>query len=113
MALYGWYGLQPRIKPRLWPSWRSSSPITNRLSLAASSWTKPSAMRPGCRRKGYASRMLELLIVRAREAGLNELHISVERENLPSVRVIQGRGGAYERSFTHEGMAADIYVIAL
>lgn len=52
-------------------------------------------------------------MVRAREAGLNELHISVERENLPSVRVIQGRGGAYERSFTHEGMAADIYVIAL
>ena len=71
------------------------------------------SVRPGCRRMGYASRMLELLMVRAREAGLNELHISVERENLPSVRVIQGRGGAYERSFTHEGMAADIYVIAL
>ena len=57
--------------------------------------------------------MLGLLTVRARAAGLRELHISVERDNIPSVRVIKGRGGVYERSFTHDGAGADVYLIAL
>ena len=52
-------------------------------------------------------------IARARAAGLRELHISVERDNIHSVRVIKGRGGVYERSFTHDGAGADVYLIAL
>lgn len=71
------------------------------------------SVRPGRRGKGYASQMLELLKVRAKEAGLFELHISVERDNLPSARVIRGRGGELERSFTYEGKPADIYLIKL
>lgn len=71
------------------------------------------SVRPSCRRRGYASQMLELLKIRAKEAGLSELHISVERDNLPSVRVIESRGGVYERSFSHEGEQADIYAIRL
>ncbi len=71
------------------------------------------SVRPSRRGKGYGKQMLGLLTVRAKAAGLSELHISVERENTPSVRVIKGRGGAYERSFTHEGGAADVYVITL
>lgn len=71
------------------------------------------SVRPGRRGEGFGSQMLRLLLVRARQAGLSQLHISVERENLPSVRVIQGCGGAYERSFSHEGQQADIYRIVL
>lgn len=57
--------------------------------------------------------MLGLLTVRAKAAGLSELHISVERDNAPSVRVIKGWGGVYERSFSHEGAGADVYVVPL
>lgn len=71
------------------------------------------SVRPSCRGRGYGSQMLGLLTARARAAGLSELHISVEKSNLPSVRVIQGCGGTYERSFSHEGEEADIYLICL
>lgn len=71
------------------------------------------SVRPSCRGKGFGSQMLGLLTARARAAGMAELHISVEQGNLASVRVIDGRGGAYERSFTHEGEPADVYVLRL
>ena len=71
------------------------------------------SVRPSRRGRGYGTQMLGLLTVRARAAGLRELHISVERDNIHSVRVIKGRGGVYERSFTHDGAGADVYLIAL
>lgn len=71
------------------------------------------SVRPGCRGNGYGSQMLGLLTARARAAGMTELHISVERGNLPSVRVIEGRGWAYERNFSHDGEPADVYVLRL
>lgn len=71
------------------------------------------SVRPACRRKGYGKRMLRLALDRAREAGMEELRVSVERGNAPSVGVILGCGGVYERSFRHEGEAADLYIIPL
>ena len=47
----------------------------------------------------------------ARECGLNELHLSVERTNEPSVKTIRKNGGVYERSFEFENEAAYVYVI--
>lgn len=67
------------------------------------------SVRPAARRRGYGREMLRLLLEEARAAGMQALHISVERGNLPSVKVIRANGGAYERSFTHEGVPADIY----
>lgn len=67
------------------------------------------SVRPGRRGRGCARQMLALLLAHARSVGMEELHIAVERENLPSVRVIRGCGGVYERSFSHEGEAADVY----
>ena len=46
-------------------------------------------------------------------AGMEEIHISVEKENAASLKVIQRNGGVYERSFDHEGTTADIYKICL
>lgn len=71
------------------------------------------SVRPSERKKGYATEMLYLLLQTAREAGMKELHISVEKENTASIKVIQKNGGMYERSFSFENETADIYKIGL
>ena len=71
------------------------------------------SVRPSERKKGYATEMLRQLLQIAAAAGMHELHLSVERDNLPSVRTIRKNGGVYERSFVFEGAEADIYRIAL
>ena len=71
------------------------------------------SVRPTERRKGYASEMLRLLLQTARDAGMTELHLSVERSNAPSVKTILRNGGVPERSFEFEGSPADIYKITL
>ena len=49
----------------------------------------------------------------ARECGLDELHLSVERDNEPSIKTIKKNGGIFERSFEFENEPADVYRIAL
>ena len=71
------------------------------------------SVRPSERRKGYATEMLRQLLLIAKQAGLKELHLSVERDNKPSVKTIVKNGGKYERSFVFEGKEADIYKIVL
>lgn len=71
------------------------------------------SVRPAERRKGYATEMLRQLLSIAANAGLTELHLSVERSNIPSVKTILRNGGVLERSFVFEGEPADIYRIKL
>ncbi|MCM1046856.1 MAG: GNAT family N-acetyltransferase [Clostridiales bacterium] len=71
------------------------------------------SVRPSERRKGYATEMLRQIIKVAINSGMSELHLSVERDNEPSVKTIKYNGGVYERSFEFEGEAADIYKIVL
>lgn len=71
------------------------------------------SVRPSERRKGYASEMLYHLLQATKEAKMKELHISVEKENTASIKVIQKNGGVYERSFSFEKKEADIYKIEL
>ena len=71
------------------------------------------SVRPSERRKGYATEMLSQLLTVARNVGLDEIHLSVERDNEPSVKTIIKNGGVYERSFEFEGEQADIYRIVL
>ena len=71
------------------------------------------SVRPSERRKGYATRMLEMIREVAKNAGLPSLQLSVERTNEPSVKTIVKNGGVYERSFEHEGEAADVYRILI
>lgn len=71
------------------------------------------SVRPSERRKGYATLMLRRLINVARAACMPEFHISVDKENIASVKVIKANGGVYERSFLHEGRQADIYKITV
>ena len=71
------------------------------------------SVRPSERRKGYATNMLKSLLDVARAAGMDELHLSVEKTNIPSIKTITKNGGVYERSFEFEGELADIYRIEL
>lgn len=71
------------------------------------------SVRPTERKKGYATQMLFLIMQVAKEAGLGQLQLSVERTNAPSVKTIMKNGGIYERSFAYEGETADVYRISL
>ncbi|MFG6331038.1 MAG: GNAT family N-acetyltransferase [Lachnospiraceae bacterium] len=71
------------------------------------------SVRPSERRKGFATEMLRQLLDVARKAGMKELHLSVEKNNEPSVKTIIQNGGVYERSFEFNGEEADIYRIVL
>lgn len=71
------------------------------------------SVRPSERKKGYATEMLSQLIPVAKVAGIPALHISVEKANMASIKVIQNNGGIYERSFSFENETADIYKIVV
>lgn len=71
------------------------------------------SVRPSERKKGYATEMLHQLLQVAKKTKMKELHISVEQKNIVSIKVIQKNGGVYERSFSFENEAADIYKIEL
>ena len=71
------------------------------------------SVRPSERRKGYATEMLRQLKEYAKVCGMKELHLSVERDNIPSIKTIIKNGGVIERSFEYEGNMADIYLIEL
>ena len=68
---------------------------------------------PSERRKGYATEMLQLLLPIAKNDGMKELYLSVERDNEASIKTIVKNGGKHERSFEFEGEQADIYKIIL
>lgn len=71
------------------------------------------SVRPSERRKGYATEMLRQVLIIAKQAGLQEMQLSVERDNEPSIKTIIKNGGKYERSFEFEGEEADVYKIVL
>ena len=71
------------------------------------------SVRPSDRRKGYATEMLRQILIIAKQVGLQEIQLSVERNNEPSVKTIVKNGGKYERSFEFEGEEADVYKIIL
>lgn len=68
---------------------------------------------PSERRKGYATKMLELIIDRARSCGLTEIQLSALRSNIPSVKTILNNGGKVVRSFEFGGEIADVFIIRL
>ena len=71
------------------------------------------SVRPSERKKGYATKMLYLLVEYAKKSNIKSLQLSVEKTNEPSVKTIIKNGGVYERSFEFEGEQADVYRIML
>lgn len=53
-------------------------------------------VRPCERRKGYATRMLELVLDKVRTMGLTKVLITCDKDNIGSAKVIQNCGGVLE-----------------
>lgn len=49
----------------------------------------------------------------AKDSGMKELQLSVERSNEASAKTILKNGGVYERTFEFENQPTDIYKITL
>lgn len=71
------------------------------------------SVRPSERRKGYATEMLRQLKIIAKESGMKDLQLAVERSNESSVKTILKNDGVYERTFEFENQPADVYRIKL
>lgn len=71
------------------------------------------SVRPTMRGHGYATQMLRLVIERAKEIGLTELHFSTKPENKISQKTILRCGGEYERSFEYEDGIGYAYRLTL
>jgi predicted acetyltransferase len=72
-------------------------------------------VRPSQRGQGYATRMLALVLEKAREQGLARVMLTIEGENPASVRVIEKNGGtlAWQREELESGEKLACYWIAL
>lgn len=71
------------------------------------------SVRPSKRNNGYATEMLRQIIIIAKNVGLKELQLSVERDNYPSIKTIIKNGGVKEREFIFEGNIAYVYKVKL
>lgn len=71
------------------------------------------SVRPSERRKGYASEILRRICAAAKEHGMRQLQLSVEKDNAASIKTIGKNGGIYCRSFIFEGEEAYVYRIDL
>ncbi len=71
------------------------------------------SVRPLERKKGYATEILRQICLVAKEHGLKQLQLSVERDNAASIKTIEKNGGKYSRSFTFENEEAYVYLLKL
>lgn len=71
------------------------------------------SVRPSERKKGYATEILRQICMIAKEHGLKQLQLSVENNNVASIKTIEKNGGCYHRSFLFENELASIYLIDL
>jgi predicted acetyltransferase len=53
-------------------------------------------VRPSERGKGYGTSILALTVLEGRKRGIERFLLSVDAENVPSIRVIEGNGGVME-----------------
>lgn len=69
------------------------------------------SVRPSERNKGYATEMLNRICGIAKAHGLTQLQLSVEKDNIASIKTIERNGGIYERSFYFKNEKVDVYII--
>lgn len=71
------------------------------------------SVRPSCRKKGYATEMVSLILQKAKAAGLQELKLVCRQSNVSSAKVIMKNGGVVVRTFGDKDDLKDEYVITL
>jgi predicted acetyltransferase len=60
------------------------------------------AVRPSDRRKGYATKMLALALVKCRELGIGRVLVTCDKQNVGSARTIIKNGGVLEDERSRE-----------
>ena len=60
-------------------------------------------VRPSERGKGYATKMLELGVKKAKELGIPRILVTCDTINIPSEKTIIANGGVYEKTIEVEG----------
>ena len=70
-------------------------------------------IRPSERKKGYATRMLELALPLMAECGQNPVIISCAKDNVGSAKTIQKNGGTLVEEVDDEGELTQVYQIVL
>lgn len=71
------------------------------------------SVRPSERKKGYATEILRQICLVAKEHGLKQLQLSVEKDNVASIKTIENNGGKFSRRFIFENEEAYVYLIEL
>lgn len=71
------------------------------------------SVRPNERRKGYAKRMLALVLEEARGRGISRVLITCDDDNAASARTIEANGGVFERTTCLDGEVLRRYWIEL
>ena len=59
-------------------------------------------IRPGERRKGYATEMIRLALIECRRLGIDRVLMTCEKDNIGSARSIIKNGGVLENEFVNE-----------
>jgi predicted acetyltransferase len=70
-------------------------------------------IRPSERRKGYASEMLRLALIKCRELGIERALVTCNKENIGSARTILKNGGVFEDEIENDGFVTQRYWIAI
>jgi len=72
------------------------------------------AVRPSERGKGYASKMMEIIIEKAKSEGKKELLMTCDSDNIPSIKTIEKAGGKYiNHDVDNKGTPFNRYIITL
>lgn len=59
-------------------------------------------VRPNERRKGYGSKILDMILEKCSKRGMKEVCISCNKGNIPSRKMILNHGGIFEKEFYHD-----------
>lgn len=70
-------------------------------------------VRPGERRKGYATKMISLALEECKKLGIEKVLITCDRNNIGSAKSIQNNGGKLENEVEFEGKIMQRYWIDL
>ena len=71
------------------------------------------SVRPSERRKGYATEMLRLNIVKAKELGIEKMLVTCAEENAASEKTILANGGIYENTIDVDGYKIKMFWISI
>ena len=70
-------------------------------------------VRPSHRRKGYATKMLELTLIEAKKIGIEKALVCCDTENVASAKTITANGGVLWKDYLVDGVKSQKYWIEI